>query len=40
VASIDMPDIIERLIFEVEKYPMFYDKSASSYKDTDKKDGV
>jgi hypothetical protein len=29
--STDMPDIIERLIFEVENYPILY-KSASSFK--------
>jgi hypothetical protein len=38
--SSKMPDIIERLIVEVEKHPILYDKSLQEYKDTDKKDRV
>ncbi|XP_064639281.1 uncharacterized protein LOC135494899 [Lineus longissimus] len=33
-------DLIERLIFEIEKHPMIYDKSLAEFKDTERKERV
>ena len=40
VGSIMPGDFIERLIIEIEKHPIIYDKSLTEFKDTERKERV